>query len=380
MQNISIVTSSNGLGRKNDNADNVSALMFYIVAPASWGAGATVKSYRNIAAVKADGIVEGSAIYGIVHYQASEFFRLSPGAELLLILTGNGFTLPNGLVQHPLLAGRVRQLAVLETDLAAAVPQWQSYASSAESNFKAPLSILIGYYPTAAGLPANMSTMNAPRVSVLCCGDGAGKGFALATALGRSYVPALGALLGAVAKAKVNESIAWVEVFNISDGTEYNVIRDSNGQNNAELTFTDLMHRCIVLRKYVGIAGTYFGDNHTCSAQAGNDFAYMNDVRTMDKAKRLLYAAYLPMLGSPLKVEPVTGTLDSVVLERFKVAGENALSEMFNNEEVSGFQIYVDPNQNVLQTGFMQVNIEIVPYGTARNIVLSVGYALKLTV
>ncbi len=372
---ISFNTSTNGLGRVADNEDNVSGLYFLIAAPTAYGT-AKFKRYRNIAAIVADGITEASANYSEVYYQASEFFRFAPGAELFLLFTGINF--PDDLILNPVMQGRIKQIGVNVTDLGASITQWQSVATNAEYQ-KAPLFIVAGYTPTTAILPTqNLATSQAPNVSVLICGDGAGKGSALATALGRSYIPCVGALLGTMAKAKVNESVGWVEKYNLSNGTELEVIKASNGATNIGFGFQDFM-RYVTLVKYVGRSGTYFADNHTASAKAGNDFAYMNDVRVMNKVKRELYKVYLPMLNSPLKVDAVTGALETMTINRFENVGDKALNPMQAADEISGFGVYVNPNQNVLATGTLEISVEIVPIGVARNIVLNLSFAAKLT-
>ena len=181
-----------------------------------------------------------------------------------------------------------------------------------------------------------------------------------------------------MAKAKVNESVGWVDKYNLSNGTELEVVKASNGANNIDLTAQDVL-RFITLTKYVGRSGTYFSDNHTASPKAANDFAYMNDVRVMNKVKRELYKVYLTMLNSPLKVDATTGALETMTINRFENVGDKALNPMQQADEISGFGVYVNPDQNVLATGELVVSVEIVPIGVGRKIVVNLSFAAKLT-
>ena len=102
-----------------------------------------------------------------------------------------------------------------------------------------------------------------------------------------------------MSKAKVHESIAWVESFptNIAvaafgDGKKLRDLDD-------EVIKTLDNSRYIFLRTYDGLAGCFFNDNHTLDIPT-SDYAYINDVRTMDKAVRGVRTYLLPKLGRPM--------------------------------------------------------------------------------
>ncbi|MNU07249.1 hypothetical protein D3C72_2527450 [compost metagenome] len=47
---------------------------------------------------------------------------------------------------------------------------------------------------------------------------------------------------------------------------------------------------------------------------------------------------------------------------------------MVANQEVSAFDVYVDPKQNILSTSELKVKAEITPIGTARKIMVDLGF------
>ena len=49
------------------------------------------------------------------------------------------------------------------------------------------------------------------------------------------------------------------------------------------------------------------------------------------------------------------------------------------NGEISGFQVTINPDQNVVSTGKLTIAIEIVPKGTARTILINIGYVTALS-
>ena len=54
------------------------------------------------------------------------------------------------------------------------------------------------------------------------------------------------------------------------------------------------------------------------------------------------------------------------------------LIQMQSANEISGFNVNINPNQNVLSTGILNVTVELVPVGVARNIIITIGFALHV--
>ena len=58
--------------------------------------------------------------------------------------------------------------------------------------------------------------------------------------------------------------------------------------------------------------------------------------------------------------------------------GNGALQNMLNNDEVSAFEVAIDPNQNVLSTSKLVVTVRIIPIGVAKTIEVNLSYTIKL--
>lgn len=374
LNDVKFTTLQGGLGRTSAGEDHISSLMFSAAAPAAYS-GAKCKSYGDIEQVKADGITEGHATYGEAYYQAEEFFRIAPGSTLWLCFSATYAEMNTAA------AGKIRQVGVFFTNFADLTAVHQTGATALEAAH-APIQVVAGYTGAALtlGTVADQAINTAPNVSVLIAGDGDGKGKALATALTKPYIPAVGAVLGLIALASVHESIAWVEPFNLSNGSELEVIRLADGLNNpTDTTLSGLNDkRYLVLRKHVGISGTYMNDSHTAVAGT-NDYAYIESNRTIQKAKRGIRTALLPQLNSPLTVDADTGKLAIGSIKYFEGLASRPLDQMLSASEISAYGIYINPDQNVLSTSKLQIQVKIVPRGVARNIEVLIGLSVNTT-
>lgn len=375
---VSFSVASGGLGRRVTGVDGIAALVFTAAAPGAYSG--KFKAYYSLADVEADGIEEGDATYGEAWYQIREFFRLAPGRKLWVGFDA-GFP---GAFAANLFAetgGEVRLVGGYFSDFAQLNTIWQAGATALAGLF-APVNIIAGYKGDALtlGTVADQGASTNKNVSVLLAGDGGAKGAALATALGVDYVPAVGAVLGAAASAKVHESIAWPEKFNLSDGTELDVIRLADGNDNPTDSTIGALHdkRYLVFRKFVQLAGTYLNDSHTAIA-ATNDLAYIESNRTIDKAIREIRATLLPKLNSPLLVNADTGALAPATVTYFEALTAKPLIVMQNAGELSGYGVYIDPDQDVLSSGVLNIQVKLVPVGVARSITVQIGFSVTAT-
>jgi hypothetical protein len=184
---------------------------------------------------------------------------------------------------------------------------------------------------------------------------------------------AVGLVLGALSKAKVSENIAWIEKFNLT-GTGFAKPGFVGGKEIKSISDLRTLseNRYIFTQTHTGLAGIYFNDSHTCTLGT-SDFAYIENNRTINKATRLLRTALLPKLASPVLVD-IDGKLPQSVSKSFEDLCKNALEGMVANQEVSAFDVYVDPKQNILATSELKVKAEITPVGTARKIKVDLGF------
>jgi hypothetical protein len=118
---------------------------------------------------------------------------------------------------------------------------------------------------------------------------------------------------------------------------------------------------------YQDYEGVHFADSATCTAIT-SDFAYIENVRTMNKAARKLYPVYVAKLGAPVDVDEDSGQIETTQVKYFEGIGYDTLTEMLTDKEVSGRDVEIDPTQDIISTSKLKVKFSITPTGTARNI------------
>lgn len=191
------------------------------------------------------------------------------------------------------------------------------------------------------------------------------------------YYGCLGICLGAVSKASVHECIAWVQKFPLGLAVP-GLICD---KPISEVSTGDQEYinenRYIFVRTHVGNADNFFNDSHTLD-EPTSDYAYIENVRTIDKACRGVRANLLPYLNSPLKVDAETGQLDPGTVAFLETTAGKALEDMEKAGELSGYRAEIDPEQNVLATSEVEVLIKNVPMGVMRSVHVKIGFTTSL--
>lgn len=394
MQNLTITRTNGNLVRSLAGEDHISGLVFYSATLPVADGGAPeftaterIHTISSIETAEKYGITADAAAWEtkVLHYILESIFNMNPGVSLYVGIfkpaAGTNAFSEIKLIQN-FAGGRLRQVGVWNGAVELSdtiINSLQSVATTLEAQNK-PLSIL--YAPKVADVTSLEGYAKAGRknVSVIIAQDGEGTAAALykdAANADKASVSALGDLLGAVSKAKVHQSVAWVEQFptNIAvaafgDGTKY---RDLDTATIEELD----ADRFIFCRTYDGFAGTFFNDNHTLDLPT-SDYAYISDVRTMDKAVRGIRSYLLPKLGRPMKVDASTGKLERTAVEHLITTGNKALEDMERDGELSGYKFDIDPDQNILSTSRVRGVIKNVPVGVMRNLDLEIGFSASV--
>ncbi len=407
MQNLTITRTNGNIPRSLAGEDHISGLLFYSSTlptankdVAGFTTSERIHPISNIITAEKLGITADAAAWEtkVLHYQLSRIFAMNPGISLYVGIfqpaTGaNAFSEIKKMQNYA--EGKLRQIGVWngtvdltggksgeEAEAAAntVLEALQAVRNTLESQHK-PLSIL--YAPKVANvtkLPTSIAKIGRNGVSVIIGQDGSGVAKDLytdASNASKASVSALGDLLGAVSAAAVHQSIAWVEQFPtgislaaFGDGTLYRELDTAVIESLDEA-------RYIFLRTYDGLAGAFFNDNHTLDV-ATSDYAYINDVRTMDKAVRNIRTYLLPKLGRPMKVDANTGKLERTAVEHLITTGNRALEDMEKAGELSGYVFSIDPDQNILATSRVQGVIKNVAVGVMRNLDIEIGYSTSV--
>jgi hypothetical protein len=321
-----------------------------------------------------------------MHYHISEYFRIQPKGVLyvgIYAVPGGAYDFADVTTIRVYANGEIRQMGVYapgatyNAALATALHTEVVKSEEADAPFSAILTPNIN--GTALSALPTLASNTSYRVSVDIAQDGGNKGLELYYANSKS-IGCMGCLLGAVSNSSVNEDIAWVGKFNLSDGNELETVAFSNGvlfkDQSQSLLNTLNDYKYIFLRKFTNKAGSYFNDSHTAITST-NDFAYIENVRTMDKAIRDIQETSLEKLNSPLQLN-ANGTLQEDDIAEFERLASIALDNMQRNAEISAYTIDIDPIQPVLSTSTIEISVLIVPVGVARNIIFKVSFTTSV--
>ena len=201
----------------------------------------------------------------------------------------------------------------------------------------------------------------------------------------------LGAVMGAIARANVHESIAWVKQFNLFtdhfqeielgfgdinlDEAEENFLSLNRYESLSPSLLDELDDKGYIFPiKYAGREnGIYISKDQTCST---GDYRTIARNRTINKSRRAVRAALLPYVNSPLMVNPSTGFLAPSKITAFKTLVGDILAKMQAAQEISGYAVTIDANQNVLVDDTLRISYVIVPVGVAIKIYVEEGLSL----
>ena len=391
MNGVKFIRKNGGLGRELAGEDHISGLIVYgetAVAPT------LLLSVEELAG---KGITHTAN--PVLHYHISEFFRINEGAKLYVqsVASADGNYTEVKTLQA-FAQGKLRQIAICDfkTELSGldnALSKLNAIGKELAKRIT-PASLLYSFKLKAediANLP-DLRTKSAELVSVVIGQDGAGRGAYIAQTT--PAVGCIGAALGAISKAQVHESIAWVEKQNLVStaydkaltgdtlqALELDVPALADGTKLGSLTpaQVEALHGkgYIFLTQYAGNAGTYFNDSFTATA-ATSDFAYIENNRTIDKAIRELNRVLVPKISGPAYIDPDTGNLQTATVSAISALCEEPLDAMRRNGELSGYKVYINPRQRILQTSKLEVVLKIVPVGTMREIEVAIGFALNV--
>ena len=390
MAKITFVKGQGGLNRRLPGEDHISSIIFYATITPAGFASQKIQEVNSLLDAEALGIVNTTGTDTdllILHYHVSEFYRINPGAKLFIAIYDSpvgALTFAEIETVQNFAEGKIRNMAVWckKPFTTAQMVLIQAILNTLDTNNK-PISTVLFAGDFKAIITSALVTLRtgvvAPKVSGILAQDGAGAGAALYVAAGYS-VTAVGAILGAVSKAKVSECIGWVEKFPMN-AVELDVPAFANGDLVKNLTQTTIdgvdAKGYIFLQKYESDGQVYINDSHT-AVVISNDYAYIEANRTMDKAIRQVRKALLPKLNAPVLVDPQSGVLAPEYVTHIEQTGDSALEQMERDGELSGFKTFVDPDQNVISTSIVEVAIVNVPIGVSRRFNVKISYATKV--
>lgn len=405
--NVTINKLNGSLGRRNPNTDAV----FGMVLSAPEVAGATnLKNgvtyvFASIKDAIAIGITESYDTTNtvLVYHHINRFFIRNPNATLYFLTAPQTATLADmanvanayakklardqqgkvkfiGIGRNPV-ADYTPVLATgLDTDVLTAVANAQALYASEFSQFRYASFLIEGRsFNGTAAAAKDLRTLASPNVSVTIAADPA---ISKSNAAFAGYA-ALGDVLGLISLAAVSQDPGELDpAFNLQN-TGLGLFTTAGLSSNQDInTYVDADLDQLNDKGYIfpdvisGLAGFYLSDSHTCSPIGNNDYAYIENNRTIEKAIFLARTAILPKVKSRLKVDPSTGQLQDDDRKALETTGKKALEQMEDEGDISGgIDCYVDPDQNVLATSNVNVEIAFTPLSIGRQIVISIGFS-----
>lgn len=357
-------------------------------------------------------------LHGIPAYHIREFFRMSGnvnGTGKLYVMFADCSADWNAVeVMQRAAGGMINQLGVWTEQ-----PLWKANGPAEKYNLNLvkglndmaeslaaqnqPLSLILSADPshtggdTTEGRQVDLNKIPscicaASRVSCIFGQAHSGK-VALMQMRNVNHTPVgfLGAMMGAVARANVQESVAWVKQFNLFtddfqeielgfgdvnlDEAEENFLSLNRYESLSPVLLDELDDKGYIFPiKYAGREnGVYISKDRTCS---DDDFRTIARNRTINKSRRAVRAALLPYVNSPLMVNPATGFLAPSKITAFKTLVGDVLAKMQAAQEISGYAVTIDANQNVLVDDTLRISYVLVPVGVAVKIYVEEGLSL----
>lgn len=390
MNKLTITRQNGNVPKSLAGYDHVSGMLFYVPASGDIPAGFAsqpIQAVSTIDRAEALGIESDSASWAIrlMHYQLDTIFNLNSGITLYvgIFAKPETHTFAEITQMQNYADGAIRQIAIWDGTTAVTaenVALLHSKANALDLE-NAPLSVL--YAPLVSNcqsLPTNLAG-SAPRVSVVIGQPGSGTGAELyadeANAVNKYTVSAIGIALGHLSSATVQQSISWVKAFPagvslaaFGDGT---LIREVD---KALIESLDTA-RYLFLMPIVGVTGNYWNDSHNMDS-ATSDYCSIELVRTMDKAVRGIRTYIAPELGGNVYIDATTGKLQPYSCSYLETVAGKALEDMEKAGELSGYEVKVDPEQDVLSNSTIEFVIKNVSVGVVRRMNVKIGYVKSL--
>ncbi len=399
LPNVSVTLSNGNLGRVLAGQDGTAGLIVTGVAVAGqFALGDILGPYTAPSDAEANGI---NAAYdttnSVMAYQhIVDFFnRVPKGTKLYVMVVATTVTMtqmcdPANSYAKKLLSqtnGEIKLLGItripdgaytptfsgqFEQDLHDAITKIKLLQAE-EFGFKRPFRAIIegrnfqGTVASAADL-RNVSTgPNANQVMVMI-----GQDYDVAqSAVYKNKYAAVGIALGRAAAIPVHRNIGRVK-----DG-DLGITRAGLSNGALMATFTDANLITLNDRGFVFFhqhpqkAGYFFNDDHM-AAPITDDYSQLAYARVVDKAARIAVATYTDEILDTVQVDSTTGKLSLPTVKHYQGLIESAIADQMTGE-ISGVICTIDPDQNVLSTSNIAVQLDVTPVGTTRTISVTIA-------
>ena len=394
---LNIQRQNGNVPKSLEGEDHITGLVIYMKAsdiPVSFKS-ERVQPLSTIESAEAAGIVEyttdadgtqTAAPWAIrmLHYHLSELYRINPAVSLYVGIFEKPETTSISFAEVKTVqnyaGGRIRQTGVWCGDRELSEDDLVTLQGVADNLAAGGAELSIIYSPKVSDiktLPVDLAGAGKCRVSVVIGQAGSGRGAELYSDKENesgTTVGGLGVVLGLVSLAKVHQCIAWVREFPtgvslpaFGDGT---LLRDID---RALVEQLDTARYLFFVTK-TGQAGSYMNDSHNMDSPI-SDYCNIESVRTMDKAVRGVRTYLIPELGGNVYIDSSSGKMASYSVAHLETIAGKALEDMECQGELSGYKVEIDPDQDVLSTGTVEIVIRNVAVAVMRKINVKIGFA-----
>jgi hypothetical protein len=387
------ITFENGaLGGVAPSEDGVCGLVAYATAVSTTFALNTPYLITKLDGLVALGITsEATGANAALYKTVKEFYSEAPdGTKLWVMGVAASTTIANltdkaNNIISPLLMAARGSINILMLKVASAaeptmsgsidgavltaVTNLQALAEDWTVNKYAPFMCLVealSYNGVAASLP-DLTARSDNRVGVV-----------LGDSVTGSAGAAVGLVGGRLAAEPVQRSLARVRSGAIKAETMY------IGTNQAELGDPDVANDLgyIVPRTFVGKSGYYWSDDHLATG-ASDDYCAIPRRRVIDKAYRIAYKTLVDEISENVPVNTegklaafhckgVETSVESAIVN--SMTSEGNLGNDPDNASDLGVQCYIDPDQNILATSRLEINLKVKPHGYSKYIDVKLGF------
>lgn len=402
LQGVNINRLEGGLGRRSDNTDSVFALVSCMpLNSLNLNENEAVKLLQpsDAEALGVDPAYDANNSL-LAHHHISEIFRLAPDATVFLI--GVEPEQEDTLVKDSI-AGILPTIRANKeikgigfvgfdddlTSIATDIEDIQTNlvdALAAENRF-IDFVILEGKTDSdiVPNTVADLRAKNAAQVSVVIAQD------PFIRKIGESDYDdyaAVGSALGMLAARRVNENIGSVDIkrkprlkrgradYPLTEGRYWLSALLSSGQDAESFSKADLKalndKGYIYAASYEGYAGIYFQNSPTAIAKT-SDYAYIENNRVWNKAARIIRQALIPVVKGTVKKDPQTGFIRSTTISYWEGLVNSALENMIADDEISGFDFYINPKQIVNDESPVTGKAQIVADGIVHEFEIDLG-------
>lgn len=334
----------------------------------------------------ASGTMSNLAVF---HYQISEFFRENQLGILFFSIkldtstdttaAFNTAMVTNISTIDALFNGMARQWLVYNPFRTFATSTLDALKTARTALFNAYIPAVfeyVGGFTGALSAQVNTRALLDDGVSACVAQSLSGVGFEL-TQTQQAVICQGGTVLGTLSVSAVSQSIGEVQAFNISDGSECEIVGFYDGTNfkNISDSLANQLHDFgyTFLRKFAGGYNGSYWNAGNCAITIASDYAYMEDCRTIDKAIRGVYQSIVSLLNAKNKVNP-NGTLAAGPIANYTEKASSPLAQMVRDEDLSDFSVAVSTTHVISSDGTIPITINLQQVVIGRNITITIGF------